>query len=98
MMGEFERAAREKQIRDFTRWVNKYHAVEAQQPAGFDMSEAYAADQYQQALDRPTLAILDTVEALVRRTVVDMMHSPPDAATFFTEHDRRMFSILKVKY
>ena len=97
MMGEFERAARERQINDFSRWLNAYHEMETDTPAGFTPAEVRDADRFQNALERPTLAILDTVEHLVRATVLDMMDARTDAQGL-TAHDRKMFSTLGVKY
>jgi hypothetical protein len=97
MMGEFERAARERQINDFSRWLNAYHEMESKLPVGFTSDEVRDADRFQDALERPTLAILDTVEQLVRATVLDMMDARTDAQGL-TAHDRKMFSTLKVKY
>ena len=97
MMGEFERAARERQINDFSRWLNAYHEMETDTPAGFTPAEVRDADRFQNALERPTLAILDTVERLVRATVLDMMDARTDAQGL-TAHDRKMFSTLGVKY
>ena len=97
MMGEFERAARERQINDFSRWLNAYHKMESELPEGFTPAEVRDADRFQNALERPTLAILDTVEHLVRATVLDMMDARTDAQGL-TAHDRKMFSTLGVKY
>ena len=97
MMGEFERAARERQINDFSRWLNAYHEMETDTPAGFTPAEVRDADRFQNALERPTLAILDTVEHLVRATVLEMMDARTDAQGL-TAHDRKMFSTLGVKY
>ena len=97
MMGEFERAARRKQVDDFARWINAYHEMESELPAGFTPGEVKDADRFQEALERPTLAMLDTVEQLVRTAVIDMLDSRTDAQGL-TAHDRKMFSTLKVRY
>ena len=99
MMGEFERDARAKRIADFARWQRGYYAMESSKAKAseFDAGEVRDADQFAQALERPTLAMLDTVEQLVRATVLDMMDARMDAQGL-TAHDRKMFSSLGVKY
>jgi hypothetical protein len=99
MIGEFERDARAKRIADFARWQRGYYAMESNKVDAneFDADEVRDADQFAQALERPTLAMLDTVEQLVRATVIDMMYRDTDAQGL-TSHDRKMFSSLKVKY
>lgn len=97
MMSEFEREARQRQIDDFSRWINAYHQMESQTPAGFTAGEVRDADGFQKAQDMPTLAIVDTLAQLVRETVLEVLDARTDAQGL-TAHDRKMFSTLKVKY
>lgn len=97
MMNERERTTRQRQIDDFSKWINAYHEAEAQTPVGFTPAEVRDADGFQDALERPTLAILDTLTQLIREAVLEVLDERKDTQGL-TAHDRKMFSSLGVKY
>jgi|SRR5208282_2841624 len=108
MMGEFERAARQRNVERFAVWQRTYNPPQTIYTAdqwalrdaamnGFTAGEIQDAQRFAEALERPTLAMLDTVEQLVRAAVIDMLDSRTDAQGL-TAHDRKMFSTLGVKY